>query len=183
MGNSHGIPAVSNDEWAVIALPKTCRSHFCGSLRIPPDHVANARLVDDGPSRATDGDDSGPCAGLVPRREYDTRIHRFNTEIGGERRQTLRTFWAGLAVATVAPQALRLVGKDLEVWMYLAATYGPLLPLLAYVGQRGRAERRRVRALFEPWRARFGVVEVEWSAGTKVRKGGGAGTAGGVERV
>ena len=166
MGNSHGIPASSNDEWVVLPLPVTCGSRCGGALVIPPDHDADARLVDDGPPLASRGEVRRDGVGLVPRRDYDEKIRGFNAVVGGGRRGMMLVFWVGIAFVLVVPNVLRFLGRDIEVWMYSVAAYVPVTFLLAYTCYYYHVERGKVKALFEPWRTRYGI-ESEWFGGTK----------------
>ena len=161
MGNTHGIPAASNDEWVVLVMPR----NGCQAILVPPDHDADARLVDLGNTpRASSGCDRG--RGLVPRREYDEKLRQFNATIGGGRRRVTTVASVGIALVVVLPHALRLLSEDIEVWMYLVASYVPILLLMTYMCRHYAAESGKVTALFDPWRERFGI-EVAWYRGGK----------------
>lgn len=168
MGNTYGIPATSNDEWVVINIPRTCESHYCGALVIPLDHDTDARLVDNVSVSPLGGRNrnEGGGFGIVPRYEYDAKIRDFNNTIGGGRQRMMQITLVTILFVAIAPNCLRFISDDIEIWMYLVAAYVPIVIVLFFVFHSFSAERRKVKELFVPWKTQYGI-DVEWFKGSK----------------
>jgi len=164
MGNTYGIPAISSDEWVVINIPRTCKSHFCGALVIPLDHEADSRLVD----KVQVSVPSSPrTVGIVPQHEYDAKIQNFNHTIGRGRQRMMQTVWVSILFVAIVPNCLRFVSDDIEIWMYFVVAYVPILLLFGFIFYYFSNERRKVKELFASWKTQYGI-DVEWFQGSKV---------------
>lgn len=166
MGNTYGIPATSNDEWIVINIPRTCKSHFCGTLVIPLDHDTDARLVDNVSPIGGRNRNEGGGVGIVPKHEYDAKIRDFNNAIGGGRQRMMHIAWVSILVVAIVPNCLRFISDDIEIWMYFVVAYVPIIFVLFFIFHYLHTERRKVKELFDPWKTQYGI-DVEWFKGAK----------------